>query len=140
MKKRKVIVATHGDFAAGIQNSVRMVAGDLADEIEIYGLYPGASAVDYAKELEKRIQEERQTQYVILTDIYGASVCTAMCSLTQHENVILFAGVNLSLLINLLISYPEVLDDQAVNCLVEEARQGIRKVTLQAQQIDENDF
>lgn len=140
MSERKVIVATHGDFAAGIRNSVRMVAGDLADEIEVYGLYPGASAADYAAELEKRISKESQIQYVILTDIYGASVCTAMYPLTQYENVVLFTGLNLSLLINLLISYPEALDEHAADCLVREARTGIRAISLQTGTVEENDF
>lgn len=140
MVEKKVIIATHGDFAAGIQNSVKMVVGSLADEIEVYGLYPGAAPADYTAELEERIRSEPQIQYVILTDIYGASVCTAMCPLTRFENVVLFTGMNLPMLINLLISFPGVLDENAVQSLIQEAKDGVKTIRLNFNESDDNDF
>ncbi|KPI51458.1 PTS mannose transporter subunit IIC [Clostridioides difficile] len=128
---RKIILASHGEFSKGLLDSVKMIVGDLANCVSSYSLYPGQSASDFALELEKIILEEKECEYIILSDLYGASVCTAMLRLTNLHNVNLFSGMNLNMVLELLTRFSDKLTTKDVEELVKESRMGIQSVTLQ---------
>ena len=54
----KIILASHGDLSKGMLNSVSMIVGELAKDIETYSLYPGENPNDYAASLKKRIEAD----------------------------------------------------------------------------------
>lgn len=128
---RKIILASHGDFSKGLLDSAKMIVGDLANCVTSYSLYPGESAAEYVKSIEDTVANDKDTEYIILSDLYGASVCTAMLRLTIHPNVKLFSGMNLNMLLELLTRFSDSLSDEEVNQLVEESRAGILKVTIE---------
>ena len=134
---KKIILASHGDFSKGLLNAVKMIVGDLADCVSSYGLYPGQSASDFALELEKTISEDKECEYIILSDLYGASVCTAMLRLTNLHNVRLFSGMNLNMVLELLTRFSDELTVEDIDQLVEESRSGIQSVTLQIKEEEE---
>ena len=125
---KKIILASHGDFSKGLLNAVKMIVG---------GLYPGQSASDFALELEKTISEDKECEYIILSDLYGASVCTAMLRLTNLHNVRLFSGMNLNMVLELLTRFSDELTVEDIDQLVEESRRGIQSVTLQIKEEEE---
>ncbi|NMS89088.1 PTS mannose transporter subunit IIC [Clostridioides difficile] len=128
---RKIILASHGEFSKGLLDSVKMIVGDLANCVSSYSLCPGQSASDFALELEKMILEDKECEYIILSDLYGASVCTAMLRLTNLHNVKLFSGMNLNMVLELLTRFSDKLTAEDVEELVKESRMGIQSVTLQ---------
>ncbi|EQF26132.1 PTS system fructose IIA component family protein [Clostridioides difficile CD160] len=134
---RKIILASHGEFSKGLLDSVKMIVGDLANCVSSYSLYPGQSASDFALELEKIIVEDKECEYIILSDLYGASVCTAMLRLTNLHNVNLFSGMNLNLVLELLTRFSDKLTAEDVEELVKESRMGIQSVTLQIKEEEE---
>lgn len=134
---RKIILASHGEFSKGLLNSVKMIVGDLANCVSSYSLYPGQSASDFALELEKIIVEDKECEYIILSDLYGASVCTAMLRLTNLHNVNLFSGMNLNMVLELLTRFSDKLTAEDVEELVKESRMGIQSVTLQIKEEEE---
>ena len=85
---REVILASHGRFAEGIEDSVTMIIGK-QENLKTFGMRPGESAVDFAEVIKKEILEKPDAEFVILTDLYGASVCTAMWNrFTPHIRVL----------------------------------------------------
>ncbi|MBY2475363.1 PTS mannose transporter subunit IIC [Clostridioides difficile] len=134
---RKIILASHGEFSKGLLDSVKMIVGDLANCVSSYSLYPGQSASDFALELEKVILEDKECEYIILSDLYGASVCTAMLRLTNLHNVNLFSGMNLNMVLELLTRFSDKLIAKDVEELVKESRMGIQSVTLQIKEEEE---
>ena len=134
---RKVILASHGEYSKGLLDSVKMIVGDLANCVSSYSLYPGKSAADFALELEKTIVEDKETEYVILSDLYGASVCTAMLRLTTLPNVKLFSGMNLNMVLELLTRFSDDLTKEDIEQLVEESKSGIQNVILQINEEEE---
>lgn len=76
--KRKIVLASHGGLASGLYDTAKMIVGKLPFDVEIYSLQPGGLAEDYGRKLKKEIAAHMNTEYVILTDLYGASVFTAM--------------------------------------------------------------
>lgn len=129
--KRKIVLASHGELAKGLLHTAQMIVGKLPCEAEVYSLQPGALADDYAKELKEEIQQHKDTEYVILTDIYGASVFSAMLSCVELENVTLFSGMNLNMLLSICLEHQEVLQETAIQQIVKDAREGIQHVQLQ---------
>ncbi|MCC0691311.1 PTS mannose transporter subunit IIC [Clostridioides sp. ZZV14-6387] len=134
---RKIILASHGEFSKGLLDSVKMIVGDLANCVSSYSLYPGQSASDFALELEKIILEDKECEYIILSDLYGASVCTAMLRLTNLHNVNLFSGMNLNMVLELLTRFSDKLTTKDVEELMKESRMGIQSVTLQIKEEEE---
>lgn len=117
---RKVIIASHGSLSTGLKSSAQLIVGDMALDIVTYELLEGMSATDFASEIEEKFVGEYE-EVVILTDLFGASVFNSMIPLTRYENVKLFAGVNLGLLLDILLN-PESLVDARIAESVETAR------------------
>ena len=137
MEKRRVILASHGEFSKGLRDSLKMILGELAKDIRAYGLYPGENASDFKEELEKEIIGSADTEFVILTDVFGGSVCNALMLLTGYENVKLFAGMNFNMAAEVLTeSIP--LDERAVEEILGTAREGVTWVVLKEE--EEEDF
>lgn len=138
MEKRQVILASHGEFSKGLKDSLRMILGDLAEGVRSYSLYPGEKANDFKEELEKEIQADSDTEFVILTDVFGGSVCNALTMLTVYENVRLFAGMNFNMAVEALTeSVP--LDEESIKGILEAAKEGAIQVTLNKEE-EEEDF
>lgn len=136
---RKIILASHGDLAKGAKTSLEMIIG-VRDDLSVYGMYPGDSAADYAAELEREVLAAPGTEFVIVTDLAGASVCNAMYPLTRHENVRLFAGFNLQFLLMLLLDSETPLAAEAAEQLILGARDGLKQLTYQNSSDEEEDF
>lgn len=137
---KKIIIASHGDLSKGLKNSLQMILGSMADPIVTYSLYPGQSAMDFAEQIFKEVQNNLQDEYVIFTDVYGASVCNSMYPLTVNPNVILFAGMNLNLIIEYMVSYPNPLRQEDIDQLLLLSREGLRQVTFDAAESQDDDF
>lgn len=100
----QIIFASHGELSKGMKNSVSMIVGDLSSDVETFSLFPGQNPRDYYQQLLKRVQETDE-QFIILTDIKGGSVHTALMPLTQMDNVILLSGMNLVMALDVLLRY-----------------------------------
>lgn len=125
---RKIILASHGDFAKGLLSAANLICGDLSYEIETYSLLPGMSADDFTEDIRKKIESlsEDKCEYIILTDLYGASVCNSLYQLIDIKNVKLFSGFNLGMLLMILLEFPQKIGDAEAEQIVAEAREGIK--------------
>jgi len=135
---RKIILASHGELSKGLLHSAKMIIGDLAGGITTFSLYPGEDAADYAFELRKEIEANKEDEYVVIADLFGASVCSAMMPLTDYENVKLFTGLSLAMLLTLLTEYPGPLTESDVEELLKTGKDGIENVCLEVR--EEEDF
>ena len=143
MEDRVLVIASHGGLAEGLRDTLAMVLGTLLCEVRTYCLEPGQSAADFAAELSEEVAERSGAEFVILTDVYGASVFTAMCPLLAFPNVRLFTGMNVAMALSILIEHPLPIDDRAARAIEQAAREGARFVApedLRAQGADDEDF
>lgn len=129
MNLRKIIIASHGEFAKGLKNSITMIVGELADEIETFCLYPSESPMDFKESIELEIGKNGNTQYIFLCDIKGGSVHTALSQLCVYPNVRVFSGTNMNLILDLLLSYKDGLDHEQAEQLLTNARKGLTQRT-----------
>lgn len=120
----RIIFASHGELSKGMKNSVSMIVGDTANDVETYSLYPGENPRDYYLKLSKEIQESNE-QVIILADIKGGSVHTALMPLTEFENVVLLSGMNMAMALDVVLRYRDGIHENEFSCLLDGARSGI---------------
>ena len=137
---KKIIIATHGELALGIKNALELIAGSMAKEISTYSLTPGKSATDFVAEIEKEMIDYPDQQFIVMGDMYGASVVNAMISLVNYPNGVLLSGVNLSLALQVLLDGSEMISDESIDEMIKEAQKGILRIQLDQIELEEEDF
>ena len=103
--KRKIVLASHGELSEGIAKSAKMIVEEFDCEVVTYSLQVGHHPDEFKNELEKEIKTNTDVEYVIMTDLFGASVTNSLFTLTSYENVKMFTGMNLNMLLSALIEY-----------------------------------
>lgn len=123
---RKVILASHGELAKGMEHSAKMIAGEFACEVDTYSLLPGHHPDEFKEIIEKEIINEPEKEFILVTDLYGASVTTSLFTLTKYENVKMFCGMNLNLVLMLLVEYREPLTEEDINQIITDSQSGMK--------------
>jgi len=119
----RVIFASHGGLSKGMKDSVSMIVGDLAKNVETYSLLPGENPEDYYQELYKQANESNE-QILVLCDIKGGSVHTALSKLAVLDNVVVFSGMNMGLALDIVLRHAH-LSEEELQEIIENARDGI---------------
>ena len=134
-----IVVATHGTFAKGIMDSLRLICGEQKNftyfcayvDSDIDGGEAGIS--DDLITLLDSFEEDEEV--VVLVDLLGGSVCNEFIKLIQRRPFHLVAGVNLGLLMQFVFA-KEKLSKEKILAMIEEARSSIVYVNSL---IDNND-
>ena len=104
---RKFLIATHGSFAAGIKSSLEMIIGSTENVYVIQAYTEGNK--DIADELDEIMQKvSDDDELIIFTDLAGGSITNQVLQTALKKNVYIIAGVNLPLLLDIVLSDPEV--------------------------------
>ena len=119
----RVIFASHGGLSKGMKDSVTMIVGDLTKNVEAYSLLPGENPEDYYQELYKQANESNE-QILVLCDIKGGSVHTALSKLAVLDNVVVFSGMNMGLALDIVLRHAH-LSEEELQEIIENAREGI---------------
>jgi fructoselysine and glucoselysine-specific PTS system IIA component len=110
-KTRKFLIVSHGAFAGGIRSALELIAGAVGD---VYVLQA------YLDE-NKPVEEELATllsgvaageEWVVFTDLLGGSITNQVlrvaADLPEGRSIHVVAGVNLPLVIEVVLSDPEM--------------------------------
>lgn len=133
----RVIFASHGGLSKGMKDSVTMIVGDLAKNVETYSLLPGENPEDYYQELYKQANESNE-QTLVLCDIKGGSVHTALSKLAVLDNVVVFSGMNMGLALDIVLKHAH-LSEEELQEVIENARDGITMMK-ELNKIENEDF
>lgn len=136
--KRKLIFASHGGLAAGLYDTTQMIIGEIPWDAEVFSLQPGHHPKEFAEPLSREIRDNAQTEYVILCDLYGASVFTALYPLALFPNVKVFTGMNLGMVLSVCLECEETIDEKAAEKLIHDAREGILQARIS--EMEQEDF
>ena len=86
---RRFYIASHGDFSKGIKHSLEMIAGHLQlPFIHIVCIQVKVQLIFWR--VKKKAEQAPEDEFILMGDLFGASVVTAMMGLTVLENVIVF--------------------------------------------------
>lgn len=103
---KRFIIASHGNFAAGILDSVELIMGKQENFEPLCAYRDGDNDIkDRVKQLiESKAPED---ELIIVTDVFKGSVNNEFMNYIDRENVYLVAGMNLALLLELVVNQDE---------------------------------
>lgn len=121
---RKFLIATHGNFSAGVKSSLDMIIGAM-ENIFIITAY-----VDENKSLEDEIKavldEINDTdELIVFCDILGGSVTNQVLMHALEPNVHIISGFNLPLLIEVLMAGADTPIEQVISESIDNAKEQI---------------
>lgn len=131
--KYQIILISHNKLAWGVKAALEMISG--SQNILIYGLMPGENPDALITQISKSLNKE--TNYLILADLFGGSMANSAVSLLVNKNVKMIAGLNLALALQVLIEKPWTEAELAK--VIDNAQKGIREVKIN-NSIDEINF
>ena len=104
-------------------DSVKMIVGELAADVETYSLLPGRNPNEYVNELKERISTSLE-EFIIVCDIKGGSVYNALIQLLDMDNVEIISGMNMNIILELVIKNSSGCID--VDNALKEGKEGIQ--------------
>lgn len=127
---QKIIIASHGYFASGIEDSIKILIGE-RDNIEFISAYRDNIPDNRVlKDKLRDIMEKNKNNTIIMfTDIKGGSITnTAIELLPEYKNLNIISGSSLTLILEYILnsedeeelSYKELIK----NCIIE-AKEGM---------------
>ena len=134
----KIILASHGGLSKGMKDSVSMIVGDLAKDIETYSLLPGENPEDFYQEVLKEAKESDE-QILIMGDIKGRRVNKRIYKLEVLDNVLVFSGMNMGLVLDAVMKgLNGKLELAEANDLIEAAKDGMTVMSGMTSEDDED--
>lgn len=123
---KRILIASHGHLASGIQSSIGILTGN-PDAVQSIDAYVDDS--DYTENIKAFLDSvEPGDEAVIFTDIYGGSVFQKVVLLQpERYGVFHVTGVNLPAVVQVLLS-AEPITEQSLDSLVGEAQQYLQRV------------
>ncbi|MDO4537796.1 MAG: PTS fructose transporter subunit IIA [Coriobacteriales bacterium] len=140
-----LLLVSHGTMAPGVHSVIRMLLGE-RDNVLSYSMEDGVSADAFVECLGKVLEPVNEDDsVVVLGDIVGGSPLTnTLNTLTQRGllgNTIAFGGLSLPMAIAALMAIEDGLDDDAlIQSVIDEARNGVRRVELALDDDEEEDL
>lgn len=95
----KYLIASHGEYAAGLASAVRRLAGENPD---VTALCAYTDEVPLETHMQQIMAGHEAETWIIMTDLLGGSVNQYMMRSLLKPNCHLLAGVNLELILNVL--------------------------------------
>ena len=124
-KTRKFLIVSHGAFAGGIRSALELIAGAVGD------LYVLQAYLDENKPVEDELGAlldgvEAGEEWVVFTDLLGGSITNQVlrvaAGLPEGRSIHVVAGVNLPLVIEVVLSDPEMPVEEVLAEAIVRAR------------------
>lgn len=127
-----IVIAAHGVLADAFLETVRMIVGvEQSAMIYAIGMKEDMDSEAFIEKAEKLIARDREGEYLLVADLYGASPCNSLLMAFQHCRYRLVTGLNLGMLLEILFQFSNMSLEEAAEHMVETGKGGIQNVVLQ---------
>jgi len=97
----KILIASHGHLASGIQSSIGILTG-LESKVSVIDAYVDEN--NYVLDIRKFIEELNGETGIIFTDLVGGSVNQkVILEAEKHPNILIVSGVNLPVVLSVIL-------------------------------------
>lgn len=134
---KQLILVSHGELSAGMLHSVQMIVGK-NDQLMSFGMMPGEHYSVVVDKIIALANDNPNTQYIVVADLLGGSVCNGCMSLIEMPNVKLVSGLNMGLVIELLFA-PAPMSDEDIEEKIKASKSGIVHISAQYIIAQDND-
>lgn len=121
---KKFIIASHGDLAKELKNSVQMIMGNTY-EMDAVCMDPERTMDSIKEEISEKLNNDNNAEYIILTDVLGGSIANLCAEFTRCSNVHIVTGFNLSLVLEMLSLKDAMSTKELIDHCVHQAKNGI---------------
>lgn len=129
----QIILASHGDFCAGLKQTAEMIAGK-SEALTVQSFKPGQDPDDYRQEFESTLGKDLKTPHLVLVDLKGGTPYNTAMYLSQKYNLKVVTGVNLPILLSVLTSRNEdTTIDELVAIALNQNNWGIENAKMGGQ-------
>lgn len=119
---KKILVATHGQFADGVKSSLSILVGN-TDSITFLNAYVNKEDVDETIDRFFANATE-EDELVIFTDLLGGSVNQKVTLHAQKHHAFIIAGFNLPIILEVLLASTPI-TKELLNQKLEECRKAM---------------
>ena len=142
---RYVILVSHGMFANGMHDAVKMLSGNESDEIRSIGLLRDMGADEFAVEFRKILPEMGPDDDLILfADIVGGSPLSAAANVIAEEGLLgktlMIGGMNLPLVLTGVLSKDDMSFDEIRTEILGDAAEGLKEFSVAAEADADDDI
>lgn len=128
--ERKILIATHGEMAKGLQSSLNVLAGK-GESIEVINAY--MTDADYTPEIIQFIETVKdEDQAIIFTDLYGGSVNQKVVTevlQAKRNNIFIVSNANLAIILSLIfLAEDQVITDEIIEEAINESQVQLVKI------------
>ncbi|MEG0034786.1 MAG: hypothetical protein RSE56_03170 [Bacilli bacterium] len=119
---KKILIASHGNFASGIKSSINVLFGN-SDIITVIDAYMDKRSVkEMIDEFYLTVKEDDQV--ILMSDLYGGSVNQEMFRYLEKKNTFLISGINLALVLEIAVD-PQIVTKERIQEVLEEAKKAM---------------
>ena len=130
---KHIVIGAHGNLAEAFLETVRMIAGtEQTSCIHAIGMKENMDPQAFIKKAEELIDEDRDGEYLLLADLFGASPSNSLLMAFQHCRYRLVTGLNLGMVLEVLFQFDDMSLEEAAEHMVEIGKGGIQNVILPA--------
>ena len=121
---RKFLIATHGDFSAGVKSSLDMIIGVMENVFIIRAYVDDNESIEH--EVKAVLDDLSDTdELIIFCDILGGSVTNQVLMHALKPNVHIISGFNLPLLIEVMLAGTDTAIEQGISESIDNAKEQI---------------
>lgn len=136
--KRKIILASHHQFASGLADTVNFISNNAADIVALTAYMDNQPVEQQVKSLMASISAE--VEIVILTDMLAGSVNQQFFNYRMRPHTQIISGMNLPLALAIALEPTDhELTDQRVCDLITQAQESIVSVNQMSIEMDDDD-
>jgi len=120
----KILLATHGKFADGIYDSLKLIVGDV-ENVDRICMYVDED-IDYSSKITEYLSNHDYDKFrlLVITDLFGGSINNEFMSYMDKYDFYLVAGLNLCLLLEFTLQNGELTKNK-IQEVIERAYKGI---------------
>lgn len=142
---RYVLIVSHGMFANGIHDAVKMLSGNESDEIRSIGLLRDMGADEFAVEFRKILPElGPEDEIIMFADIVGGSPLSTAANVIAEEGLLdktlMIGGMNLPLVLTGVLSKDDMTFDEIKTELLEDAAAGLKVFSVETEADADDDI
>ncbi len=133
----KYLLVTHAYLAEGFRSASEMIMGK-QERLLAFCAYLNENENVFEKIDDEVRDLSTEDTLIIITDLLGGSVNSAMMQYTKNKNIHLVTGANLLLIIQLLMIQTEDEIYSHISKIIDEAKQGVCYLNQVAEEKEED--
>lgn len=127
------MIVTHDQLSKAYKEAAGMIAGkEAVKDIQCFCMTEGKDVEEFINDVKEYLSDKENTdEFLILADIFGASPCNTSLMGFRGREYRIVTGVNLGMILEALFVLNSQELDKVAEHLVENGKEGIKKVYLQ---------